>query len=481
MKRIHPEIQLLIGAKAGDKTDALKSLLKEAGVQRIHWVERGPEVIERVIEHSYTGILLDSSISMIPPLELREILRHNPRTTSIPILLIDLYDLSSQTPENLLYIRSPLEHPEWLSLILPGLESGEEVLRVSLKDFPLLDLLQILLQGQKSGILEIQHFSEFARIEILPPALGEISWNGKFFGVKALSRCLRLSEGSAHFRPRSDLSPRYPDPGKILLEAVKDRDEYARYRPFFPPNSRVFLERKKSSSHLIPEDAYEELLMILEVEPRVDLILDQLPRPDGEILSLLYTLKEKGWIISTSRKEELPLAEFGAHPPSLPVPPGMYLTFWIIGEEGSVAEALLRDTRVARLLHYPASLVNPGRFGGNQWVLRLAGDTQIWLRFISPSLVHPGWLTRRGWLTGGAIFLMSDQEKDISPFERSARLLQDEPIPLIWVLWTEREKETLWSEIFGEELPGRVIQTSDPVEGFLKALHFLLYEQTLPQ
>jgi CheY-like chemotaxis protein len=480
MKATHPEIQLLIGAKPGEKAEALRDILEKGGVKKIHWVQRGPEVIEKVLEQNFTGILLDYSLTLISPLELREILRHNPRTTSIPILLMDLYDLSPRTPENLLYIRSPLEHPEWLSLILPGFEHQEEILKVSLRDLPLLDLIQILLQGQRSGILEIQHLTEFGRIEILPPALGEISWNGKFFGVKALSRCLRLTEGSALFRRRSGLTPRYPDPGKVLLEAVKDRDEYTRYRPLFPPNSFVSLERKADSSP-IPDDFYEELLMILEVEPRVDLILDQLPRPDGEILSLLYTLKEKGWITSASRKEELPLSEFGTQPPSLPVPPGMYLTFWILGEEGAVTDALFRDPRLARLLNFQATLSNPGRFGGNHWVLRFPGEIQIWLRFLPPSLAHPDWMTRRGWINAGIILLLSDQEEEVSAFEKAVHLLQNEPLPLVWVLWTGREKERLWSEIFGEELYGRVIQSSDPVEGFLKALHFLLYEQTLPQ
>jgi hypothetical protein len=90
-------------------------------------------------------------------------------------------------------------------------------------------------------------------------------------------------------------------------------------------------------------------------------------------------------------------------------------------------------------------------------------------------------MTRRGWINAGIILLLSDQEEEVSAFEKAVHLLQNEPLPLVWVLWTGREKERLWSEIFGEELYGRVIQSSDPVEGFLKALHFLLYEQTLPQ
>lgn len=468
-----------MGSRLGERAETLKNLLAKLGVETI-LVERGHEVIEKVIEQGYDAILLDYTLALIPPLELREILRHNPRTTNTPILLLDLYEECPRTSEKSSFIRSPLKHQEWISLLLPGRTGQEEILKVSIKDLPLLDLLQMLLQGTQSGVLEIQHLTEFGRIEIVPPALGEISWNGKFFGTKALSRCLRLSDGTLLFRKRTGIVPRYLEPGKILLEGVKDRDEYIKYRPSFPPNSIV---RLKSPSHLppLPDNFLQELLMIIEVEPRVDMILDQLLRPDGEILSLLHQLLEQDWISVRVRSEEHTLERLGSDPPALPVPPGMYLTVWVLGEDSKVSDSLFRDHRIASLLDFQTTVTNHGRFGGNQWVLKFPGEILVWLRFLSPRLAHPDWLTRRGWIVGGVILLFSDQEEEAETFERLARLLDERHIPLVWVLWAEREKEILWSEIFGEELSGKVIQTIDPVEGFLKALHFLLYEQTIPR
>jgi CheY-like chemotaxis protein len=468
------KIRIAVGAPSSRLTEELIGILKQAGAEEVtHW-DSGLTLLSEVVLHPYDGIILDADLPVLPAVKVREILKNNPRTQGTPVLLIDLHNrIHKDHPHASLFLKNPLRQKQWIHLLFRTPVEEKGVLKVSLSNLPLEDLLQMLLLSNRKGIVEVEHFSDFGRIEISSPHFGQISYMGKVFGVKALSRLLQFREGSARFVEKEEIPPLYLNGEHILFQAVKDRDEFLELRKRFPPGSTLHLHQYPTGTP--PQGFSEELLNLLEIESRLDALLEEIPRLDGEILSHIKEFVEKGWVELRLPGEKGEPTQFweSIHLP-YPVPAGQYLTIWVFGENPKPLSEFLKEPLLKEVLDARHSFVDLNRFGGNGWLLNLPQGYRAWLRFLKPVPEQAGWILRKGWVNIGAILVMGEDEPDPSPFEGVAQDIDENHLPVYWLLYSERSKDLLWTDIFGEDLPGKILKDPHPATAFLKGIRALL-------
>ena len=164
----------------------------------------------------------------------------------------------------------------------------------TLREIRLPSLLQVLDADEVTGTLVVRQGEMEGRLHILGGAIRHATL-GRARGVKALYRMMVLEEGRFElFIPGR--SPEYEtvdgDLQRHLLEAMRQKDEFAVYRKRLPDDARLgFNEGVSLNPARVPASVYEVLAAVAQ-HGTVSMVLDRCPLPDFEICRVLLVLLE---------------------------------------------------------------------------------------------------------------------------------------------------------------------------------------------
>lgn len=462
------ERSILIGAAPSGATERLEDVLRRAGL-RVERVGRGPEVIERALFSRYDAVVLDATVELLAAPQVRDLLKANPRTQTLPVHLIDLEGRAGAERE--LYIADPLDNLHWLDGLLLAQSAAPArggALQARLEEVALIDMLQMLIQNRRYGVVELIGASHIGRIELAGDRFGRISLDDSVGGLKALARMVALAEGELRFEPRDDVTAQMEGSAEaILFEAVQLRDEADRYRQELPPGSRVLL--KAGGERCLPHHGLlEDILLLVDFYGSVDDILERLEYPDAEILKGILALRDDGWVDlyvpETGDASAAMFADITLDPRwhNEPNP-----TVWLFGRDADVVRLLWSDPRFKRRVLVRRSLRNPGRFGGNGWFVEIGGVRNVWLRSIEPFSGAEKFALRQGLSTIGGIFLLSERGgDDLEAMVSLALALVSAGMRAVWLPIEAAagvEHTDAWIGAVAAELPGRLLKLNNDV------------------
>lgn len=192
----------------------------------------------------------------------------------------------------------------------PGLERAQSLVRAktaqstaiagSLGEIRLPSLLQVLDADGITGTLVVRHGDRDGRLHIHAGAIRHATL-GRARGVKALYRMMVLEEGRFElFIPGR--SPEYDtvdgDLQKHLLEAMRQKDEFAVYRKRLPDDEAIlgFSEGLKLNPARVPASVYEVLAAVGQ-HKTLRKILELCQLPDFEICRVLLVLLDSKLLV----------------------------------------------------------------------------------------------------------------------------------------------------------------------------------------
>lgn len=287
--------------------DAVRELtraLRQKGHQ-VHYAPDGSRALELSVLRHPDLVLFDEACTLLDARTFGQILRTNPRTEDIPVVLTTTaYDSDKVRGLRDGYLKKPFNLDEVLARIdhifrraeaakdLKG-DSGE--IEGSLSQLSIPDLMQILGMNKRSGRLSLSRGAERGEI-FMGDGRAVNAKIGHVEGEKALFRLLGWSEGSFSFAPgpataRVRINRHMDD---ALLEAMRHADESARLLPQLPPkHTRLQLAPEAQ----LPTEQHPVTAQVVELlgQPRtLAEIVDLAPATDLDVLSVLSTLMQKG-------------------------------------------------------------------------------------------------------------------------------------------------------------------------------------------
>jgi CheY-like chemotaxis protein len=214
--------------------------LRARGFQ-VHAASDGSRALELTVLRHPDLILYDEACRLIDPPTFLQILRSNPRTDRIPVLLTGTSDAEVGGREP--YLRKPCNVDELLARIdqvlrrrETGSDAADKEIAGQLSQMSVADLLQVFAMNRKSGRLLLHHAGGNAEIVMVEGRVHDAR-GPRVSGEKALFRYLPLREGTFEFQPgRSAIPDRiHRSIDDVLLEAMRQNDERARLAGSLPP------------------------------------------------------------------------------------------------------------------------------------------------------------------------------------------------------------------------------------------------------
>ncbi|MBX5483430.1 MAG: response regulator [Myxococcaceae bacterium] len=281
----------------------LSRALRQRGYS-VHYAPDGSRALEVSVLRHPDLTLFDEACTLLDAKTFIQILRTNPRTADIPVVLTTasldgdkirgFRDGVLKKPFNIDEVLARIDHIFRRAEAAKDLKSESEI-EGSLTQLGIPDLLQILAMNKRSGKLALSRGSERGEIHV-----GEgrpmNAKTGTVEGEKALFRLLSWAEGNFSFTPgpppaRARINRAMDD---ALLEGMRQADEVARVLPSLPPrNARIHLAPEVD----LPKDQHPVTSQVVELlrQPRVlSELVDLAPATDLEVLTVLHTLMQKG-------------------------------------------------------------------------------------------------------------------------------------------------------------------------------------------
>lgn len=284
---------------------ALAPLLRQRGYQ-VHAARDGSRALQVAILRFPDLILFDERCELLDARTFVRILRTNPRTDRIPVILTgDTVDVDRSRLGS--YLKKPFNLDEVLARIEQVFRRADASRAVStenreiegnLAQIPLVDLLQILAVNRKSGRLSVEREGEKAEIALEEGRVFDAQM-GPVVGEKALWRLLTRREGQFAFVPGGgaveDRIGRKVE--ELVLEGLRQADELARLLPNMPAPQDV-LERAVHLSELPPglHPVTEEVFAILETPRAFGDLIDRCRASDLEAMRAVKALLDHGLV-----------------------------------------------------------------------------------------------------------------------------------------------------------------------------------------
>jgi DNA-binding response OmpR family regulator len=293
---------------------SLAPALRQRGWQ-VHAARDGSRALQIAILRFPDVILFDERSPLLDARTFVRILRTNPRTERIPVVLTG--DSSDADRARLgTYLKKPFNQDEVLARIEGIFRRADAAKAVSgesreiegnLAQIPLVDLLQILAVNRKTGRLAVERENERAEISLAEGRVVDAVM-GPVVGEKALWRLLTRREGQFAFvpgaAPAAERIERKLE--ELILEGLRQADEVAALLPVLPlPTDLV--ERAVHPAELPPglHPVTEEVLRLLDGPRAFGEIVDRCKGSDLEAMRAVSALLERGF----ARRRE------GAAPP----------------------------------------------------------------------------------------------------------------------------------------------------------------------
>jgi CheY-like chemotaxis protein len=287
-----------------DALRAVAPLLRERGYE-VHAAADGSRALELAILRTPDLVVYDARTPLLDPRTFLRILRSNPRTEGIPVLLAGGRSGSAGAAAAG-WLEKPYQ-PEVLLARVDHLLRRAEAARGAadardlagdLAQMPLPDLLQILAMNRKSGRLRIERNGERGEIAL---AAGQPvdARAGAAAGEKAFFRLLARREGIFSFQPGpvGDAGPITRRLEELLLEGLRQGDELARLEGSLPPPGAVL--SLSSPGAPIPrglQPVTEEVVRLLEVPRSLAELLDAATASDLEAARAVAALLDHGHV-----------------------------------------------------------------------------------------------------------------------------------------------------------------------------------------
>jgi DNA-binding response OmpR family regulator len=310
-----PVRKILVADPDPTTARALAPALRQRGCQ-VHAARDGSRALQVAILRFPDLILFDERCELLDARTFVRILRTNPRTERIPVILtgeavdVDRARLGS-------YLKKPFNLDEVLARIEQVFRRADASRAVStenreiegnLAQIPLVDLLQILAVNRKSGRLSVEREGEKAEIALEEGRVVDATM-GSVVGEKALWRLLTRREGQFAFVPGGgpveDRIGRKVE--ELVLEGLRQADEVARLLPDLPAPAD-HLERAVHPSELPPglHPVTEEVVALLETPRAFGDVIDRCRSSDLEAMRAVKALLDHGFVRQRHRQPVAP-------------------------------------------------------------------------------------------------------------------------------------------------------------------------------
>ncbi|AFE08128.1 response regulator [Corallococcus sp. CA054B] len=296
--------KILIADPDLDSVRALSRALRTKGYQ-VHYAPDGSRALEVAVLRHPDLTLFDEACRLLDARTFVQILRTNPRTEDIPVVLTTssldsdrargMRDGTLRKPFNLDEVLSRIEHIFRRNEAAKDLKSEQQEIEGSLSQLSIPDLMQILGMNKRNGRLSLERGSERGEITVSDGRTVNARL-GRVEGEKALFRLLAWTEGNFTFTPGTSAArPRINRAmDDALLEGMRQSDEVNRLLPGLPPrHTRLMLAPEVDLS----EEQHPVTAQVMELlrQPRaLGEVLDLAPATDMEVLGVLSTLLQKG-------------------------------------------------------------------------------------------------------------------------------------------------------------------------------------------
>ena len=303
-----------------DALRAVAPLLRERGYE-VHAATDGSRALELAILRTPDLVVYDSHTPLLAPKTFLRILRSNPRTEGIPVLLAGRRSGSAGSAAAG-WLEKPYQPEVLLARVDHLLRRADAArgaadvrhLEGDLEQMPLTDLLQILAMNRKAGRLRLDRNGERGEIAISAgqPVAARV---GAALGEKAFFRLLARPGGQFSFQagpgpgPVPDMVPdTVPEAGRItrrleelLLEGMRQADELSRIESVLPPLEAVL--SLSSPGAPIPrglQPVTEEVMRLLGVPRSFAELLDLATASDLEAARAVVALLDQGHAIPSA-------------------------------------------------------------------------------------------------------------------------------------------------------------------------------------
>ncbi len=267
----------------------------------------GSRALEKAILVHPDLVLFDADCALIPPKKYIRILRSNPRTENIPVIIMGVgeEDDSALWGYREAFIQKPFHPDEVLGLVgtvfrrmatARQVREGGTEIEGRLGQIALVDLLQIFKLNSKTGLLEVELGDLVGQVFV---ADGNVvhAGLGRHRSEKALFRMLQWKEGSFAFMPEqvtSDLNIRRST-DMLLIEGARQSDELELLLQELPAgNARLAADQEVLDRFEGLHPVTQQILSLLEFYHTVDELVEHSRVSDYETCRAIRTLFEKG-------------------------------------------------------------------------------------------------------------------------------------------------------------------------------------------
>ncbi|MGI5863982.1 MAG: DUF4388 domain-containing protein [Myxococcales bacterium] len=280
----------------------LSRALRERGYQT-SVASDGSRALEVAVLRHPEVVVFDSGCGLVDVRSFTQILRTNPRTEDIPVIVTGTAsDADKLRIARDGFLRKPYNLDEVLGRIAQvfrRLDASRELkndreIEGSLKQMGIPDLLQVLSTNRRSGTLSLENGEDRGEIQLSEGRPVNARF-GTVEGEKALFRLLGMTEGSFAFVPGAfSGAPKIArSTEEALLEGLRQADEAAVLRGKLPPlKDRLMLAPDASLSADQHPVTAEVVRLLAEPRPLGE-VLDLSSATDFEVLAAVKSLLDK--------------------------------------------------------------------------------------------------------------------------------------------------------------------------------------------
>ncbi|HVP61732.1 MAG TPA: response regulator [Myxococcaceae bacterium] len=286
---------------------ALTRALRQKGCQ-VYSARDGARALELAVLRHPDLVLFDRGCAVLDARTFVDILRTNPRTDTIPVVVTASAEQADEAmrdgPGTLL--RKPYNLDEVLAHIDDLLARADRArtdaaepqeIEGALGQLSLPDLLQTLALGRRTGRVTLRRGAERGEVDLVEGRPVDAR-AGAVQGEKALFRMLGWTEGTFSFQPGPAATEARIARGtdEVLLEAARQTDECRRLLDALPASATRWVQTAGAALRAVPPLA-REVLAQLETPRSAPELLDAVEAPDLAVLQSLLLLHGEGLVV----------------------------------------------------------------------------------------------------------------------------------------------------------------------------------------
>jgi CheY-like chemotaxis protein len=298
---------ILLADPDRQSAEALQKALSEKGYSII--VARdGSKALEMSILNLPDLVLFDQRCPLIGPQKFDQIIRNNPRTENIPVIIIGRPEMEFEFRKTFRegFIARPFSLPQFLEQVdaffrrmdaATALKVGNRLFEGDLAQMGIPDLVQVFALNRRTGILSVTGQGIEGRIHLSNGDVVHAETHGAS-GEKAFFRLLAATRGRFSFDPGAEGVKHTMSVGtdNLLMEGARQLDEYRRVLEEIPrEHGRFHVSTRIESSYRLEglHPVTEEVLSIVELNPTLQELLNSTSATDFETLRALKALLDR--------------------------------------------------------------------------------------------------------------------------------------------------------------------------------------------